>query len=150
MQVPDPYVLIPVVGEFVKGTSLDRSEREEVVRIALCFSCAQSAAAQGLPHGSVRHRRRRICEQLGVKTTEEVIQALLAFSVSLVAAGTRIQPLTAALPSMWPVRPDAALRRGQDPAPQPFADEVEHRPAKRVGRLAAGRRELRRRVLDAR
>ncbi len=89
----DPDVLsttlAPLVAGLDGGSALTAAERIEVLRIAQGFACKDSAAAANLSPETIRARRKRIYRKLGVGGFNEVISALLASSLRLLAGGAR-------------------------------------------------------------
>ena len=88
----DIEILTPFAARFMEGTSLTPAERAEVLRIAQGFACKDSAAAAGVSPETIRARRKRIYRKLDVAGSNELISALLALSLRMLAAGERIEP----------------------------------------------------------
>src|SRR5512143_1871709 len=107
----DVEVLTPFTARFLEGTNLTPAERSEVLRLAQGFACKDSAAAAGVSPETIRARRKRIYRKLDVPGSGELISALLALSLQMLARGERIeprpvvstQPQTAATPGSQPV-----------------------------------------------
>jgi DNA-binding CsgD family transcriptional regulator len=89
----DPDVLAttlaPLAASLPGGTTLTPSERTEVLRLAQGFACKDSAAAGNVSPETIRARRKRIYRKLGVAGSNEVISALLACSLRMLARGER-------------------------------------------------------------
>ncbi len=98
----DPDVLsttlAPLVPTLAGGAALTPAERIEVLRIAQGFACKDSAAAANLSPETIRARRKRIYRKLGVGGFNDVISALLASSLRLLASGERVGVGTGAAP----------------------------------------------------
>ncbi len=96
----DIDVLTPFAAKFLAGTTLTPAERSEVLRMAQGFACKDSAAAASVSPETIRARRKRIYRKLDVSGSGELISALLALSLKMLAAGEKIEarPVTAAQP----------------------------------------------------
>jgi DNA-binding CsgD family transcriptional regulator len=105
----DIDVLTPFAAKFLAGTTLTPAERSEVLRMAQGFACKDSAAAASVSPETIRARRKRIYRKLDVSGSGELISALLALSLKMLAAGEKIE----GRPVAAPVQNDQA----QAPAP---------------------------------
>ncbi len=92
----DVEVLTPFTARFLEGTNLTPAERSEVLRLAQGFACKDSAAAANVSPETIRARRKRIYRKLDVPGSGELISALLALSLRMLANGDRIEPRPAA------------------------------------------------------
>ncbi len=88
----DIDVLTPFAAKFMEGTNLTPAERSEVLRMAQGFACKDSAAAAGVSPETIRARRKRIYRKLDVPGSGELISALLALSLQMLAKGEHIEP----------------------------------------------------------
>jgi DNA-binding CsgD family transcriptional regulator len=88
----DIEILTPFAAKFMEGTNLTPAERSEVLRMAQGFACKDSAAAAGVSPETIRARRKRIYRKLDVPGSSELISALLAVSLQMLARGERIEP----------------------------------------------------------
>ncbi len=88
----DVEVLTPFTARFLEGTNLTPAERSEVLRLAQGFACKDSAAAANVSPETIRARRKRIYRKLDVPGSGELISALLALSLKMLANGERIEP----------------------------------------------------------
>ena len=88
----DVEVLTPFTARFLEGTNLTPAERSEVLRLAQGFACKDSAAAANVSPETIRARRKRIYRKLDVPGSGELISALLALSLRMLATGDRIEP----------------------------------------------------------
>jgi DNA-binding CsgD family transcriptional regulator len=88
----DPDILVPLASRFIDRASLTPSERAEVLRMAQGFACKDSAAAGNVSPETIRARRKRIYRKLDLSGSGELISALLALSLRMIAAGERIEP----------------------------------------------------------
>ncbi len=88
----DIEILTPFAAKFMEGTNLTPAERSEVLRMAQGFACKDSAAAAGVSPETIRARRKRIYRKLDVPGSSELISALLALSLQMLAKGERIEP----------------------------------------------------------
>ena len=88
----DIEILSPFAARFLEGTNLTPAERAEVLRIAQGFACKDSASAAGVSPETIRARRKRIYRKLDVAGSNELISALLALSLRMLAAGERVEP----------------------------------------------------------
>ncbi len=88
----DIEILTPFAAKFMEGTNLTPAERSEVLRMAQGFACKDSAAAAGVSPETIRARRKRIYRKLDVPGSGELISALLALSLKMLAAGEKIEP----------------------------------------------------------
>jgi DNA-binding CsgD family transcriptional regulator len=88
----DVDVLGPFAAKFMEGTSLTPAERAEVLRMAQGFACKDSAAAASVSPETIRARRKRIYRKLDIGGSGELISALLALSLRMLAKGERIEP----------------------------------------------------------
>ncbi len=87
----DIEILSPFAAKFLEGTALTPAERAEVLRMAQGFACKDSAAAAGISPETIRARRKRIYRKLDVAGSGELISALLALSLKMLASGEAIQ-----------------------------------------------------------
>ncbi len=85
-------ILAPFGAKYMEGTSLTPAERAEVLRIAQGFACKDSAAAASVSPETIRARRKRIYRKMDVAGSGELISALLALSLGMLAKGERIEP----------------------------------------------------------
>lgn len=97
----DVEILAPFAAKFMEGTNLTPAERAEVLRIAQGFACKDSAAAANVSPETIRARRKRIYRKIDVAGSGEIISALLALSLKMLASGERLEPRTVA-----PVQPE--------------------------------------------
>ena len=104
----DIDVLVPFTAKALEGKALTPAERAEVLRIAQGFACKDSAQAANISPETIRARRKRIYRKLQIAGSGELISALLAFSLKMLAAGERIEP-----------RPVVAQGTAAQPAPAP-------------------------------
>jgi DNA-binding CsgD family transcriptional regulator len=88
----DVEILTPFAAKFMEGTTLTPAERSEVLRLAQGFACKDSAAAANVSPETIRARRKRIYRKLDVGGSGEIISALLALSLKMLAKGERIEP----------------------------------------------------------
>src|SRR5512140_3512660 len=88
----DVEILAPFTARFLEGTNLTPAERSEVLRLAQGFACKDSAAAANVSPETIRARRKRIYRKLDVPGSGELISALLALSLRMLASGDRIEP----------------------------------------------------------
>ena len=95
MPVLDITILTPLVTRFLEGTYLSPSERAEVPHIAQGFAIKDSAHADNVSVETIRARRKRIYRKVCVSGAGELISALLALSLRMLAKGERIEPSVA-------------------------------------------------------
>jgi DNA-binding CsgD family transcriptional regulator len=88
----DVEILSPFVAKYLEGSGLTPAERVEVLRMAQGFACKDSAAAANVSPETIRARRKRIYRKLHMAGSGELISALLAYSLKMLAAGERIEP----------------------------------------------------------
>jgi DNA-binding CsgD family transcriptional regulator len=88
----DTDILLPVATRFVDRARLTPAERGEVLRMAQGFACKDSAAAANVSPETIRARRKRIYRKLDLGGSGELISALLAVSLKMLANGERLQP----------------------------------------------------------
>ncbi len=88
----DIDVLAPFGAKFMEGTTLTPAERSEVLRMAQGLTCKDSAASANVSPETIRARRKRIYRKLDVAGSNELISALLAMSLKMLAAGEKIEP----------------------------------------------------------
>ena len=88
----DIEILTPFAAKFMEGTSLTPAERAEVLRIAQGYACKDSAAAAGIASETVRARRKRIYRKFDVAGSSELISALLALCLTMLARGEPLAP----------------------------------------------------------
>jgi DNA-binding CsgD family transcriptional regulator len=95
----DVEILAPFAAKFMEGTNLTPAERAEVLRIAQGFACKDSAAAANVSPETIRARRKRIYRKIDVAGSGEIISALLALSLKMLASGERIEPRPVVAPA---------------------------------------------------
>jgi len=100
----DAALLGDLAARFTNGIRLTPAERAEILHIARGFASKDSAAAGDLADETVRARRKRIYKKLRVAGAGELISALLAFALQLLAAGEPAE----APPGDTPPPPDTA------------------------------------------
>ena len=100
----DVEILAPFTARFLEGTNLTPAERSEVLRLAQGFACKDSAAAANVSPETIRARRKRIYRKIDMSGANELIAALLALSLKMLAKGEKLE-----------IRPTAAV------SPQPAA-----------------------------
>jgi DNA-binding CsgD family transcriptional regulator len=88
----DIDVLAPFGARFMEGTTLTPAERSEVLRMAQGLTCKDSAASANVSPETIRARRKRIYRKLDVAGSNELISALLAMSLKMLAAGEKLEP----------------------------------------------------------
>jgi DNA-binding CsgD family transcriptional regulator len=88
----DIDVLAPFGAKFMEGTTLTPAERSEVLRMAQGLTCKDSAASANVSPETIRARRKRIYRKLDVAGSNELISALLAMSLKMLAAGEKLEP----------------------------------------------------------
>ena len=88
----DIEILAPFAAKYMEGARLTPAERAEVLRVAQGFACKDSAAAAGVSPETIRARRKRIYRKIDVAGANEVISALLALSLKMLASGERVAP----------------------------------------------------------
>jgi DNA-binding CsgD family transcriptional regulator len=91
----DIEILAPFAAKYMEGARLTPAERAEVLRVAQGFACKDSAAAAGVSPETIRARRKRIYRKIDVAGANEVISALLALSLKMLATGERVAPAPA-------------------------------------------------------
>ncbi len=74
-----------LLGLYVSGRRLTRSERKELRHIALAEVAKESAAQAGISHETVRKYRKRLYRQLGVTGATDILVGLIALSLRQVA-----------------------------------------------------------------
>jgi DNA-binding CsgD family transcriptional regulator len=94
----DIEILAPFAAKYMEGARLTPAERAEVLRVAQGFACKDSAAAAGVSPETIRARRKRIYRKIDVAGANEVISALLALSLKMLATGERVAPAPAPAP----------------------------------------------------
>ena len=96
----DIELLAPFGAKFMEGTNLTPAERSEVLRMAQGFACKDSAAAANVSPETIRARRKRIYRKIDMSGANELIAALLALSLKMLAKGEKleIRPASAASP----------------------------------------------------
>ena len=87
----DIEILTPFAARFMEGTTLTPAERAEVLRIAQGFACKDSAAAAGVSPETIRARRKRIYRKIDMSGANELIAALLALSLKMLAQGEKLE-----------------------------------------------------------
>jgi DNA-binding CsgD family transcriptional regulator len=95
MSTAEITILTPLVARFLEGTHLQPSERAQVLHIAQGFAIKDSANADDLSTETIRSRRKRIYRKVGVSGAGELVSALLALSLQMLAKGERIEPSVA-------------------------------------------------------
>jgi hypothetical protein len=75
------------------------------------FACKDSASAANVSPETIRARRKRIYRKLDLSGANELIAALLALALRMLASGEKLEPRPLA-PSAAPAQP-----AGADPAP---------------------------------
>ena len=104
----DIDILSSFTTTFLQTRSLTPAERVEVLRLAQGFCCKDSAAAADISPETIRARRKRIYRKLGLSGASELISALLACSLEMLARGDRIdQPCQETQPHELPAAPVA-------------------------------------------
>jgi DNA-binding CsgD family transcriptional regulator len=103
----DIEILAPFAAKFMEGTTLTPAERSEVLRIAQGYACKDSAAAANVSPETVRARRKRIYRKTDVAGSGELISALLALSLRMLANGERIEPRPTSVAEPAPAEPEA-------------------------------------------
>ena len=98
----DIEILTPFAAKYMEGSRLTPAERSEVLRMAQGFACKDSAAAAGVSPETIRARRKRIYRKIDVAGSNELISALLALSLKMLAAGERIEPRAATTATTQP------------------------------------------------
>ncbi len=108
----DIELLAPFGAKFMEGTNLTPAERSEVLRMAQGFACKDSAAAANVSPETIRARRKRIYRKIDMSGANELIAALLALSLKMLARGEKLEPRpVAAQPS--PAQQPAASTEAQ-------------------------------------
>jgi DNA-binding CsgD family transcriptional regulator len=102
----DIEILSPFAAKYMEGTTLTPAERAEVLRMAQGFACKDSAAGANVAPETIRARRKRIYRKLDLGGAGELISALLALSLRMLANGERIEP-----------RPTAPSEPAREPSP---------------------------------
>ena len=87
----DIEILTPFAAKFMEGSTLTPAERAEVLRIAQGFACKDSAAAAGVSPETIRARRKRIYRKIDMSGANELIAALLALSLKMLAKGEKLE-----------------------------------------------------------
>ena len=87
----DIELLAPFGAKFMEGTNLTPAERSEVLRMAQGFACKDSAAAAGVSPETIRARRKRIYRKIDMSGANELIAALLALSLKMLAKGEKLE-----------------------------------------------------------
>lgn len=106
----DIDVLSPFAAKFMEGSTLTPAERAEVLRMAQGFACKDSAAGANVAPETIRARRKRIYRKLRLGGAGELISALLALSLRMLAKGERIEPVPAQAPQQQTAEPFVAAR----------------------------------------
>ncbi|HEX9308136.1 MAG TPA: LuxR C-terminal-related transcriptional regulator [Anaeromyxobacter sp.] len=105
----DIDLLAPFGAKFMEGTNLTPAERAEVLRMAQGFACKDSAAAANVSPETIRARRKRIYRKIDMSGANELIAALLALSLKMLAKGERLEPRAPAQStSATPAAPEPA------------------------------------------
>lgn len=102
-------ILSPFAAKFMEGTTLTPAERAEVLRMAQGFACKDSAAGANVAPETIRARRKRIYRKLDLGGAGELISALLALSLKMLANGEKIEPVAAQPPQQQPTMTNAPL-----------------------------------------
>ena len=87
----DVEILAPLAAKYVEGKSLTPAEQAEVLRMAQGLACKDSATSASISPETVRARRKRIYRKLELSGSNELISALLAFSLNMLVRGERIE-----------------------------------------------------------
>jgi DNA-binding CsgD family transcriptional regulator len=87
----DIDLLAPFGARFLEGTNLTPAERSEVLRMAQGFACKDSAAAANVSPETIRARRKRIYRKIDMSGANELISALLALSLEMLAKGEKLE-----------------------------------------------------------
>jgi DNA-binding CsgD family transcriptional regulator len=103
----DIELLAPFGAKFMEGTNLTPAERSEVLRMAQGFACKDSAAAANVSPETIRARRKRIYRKIDMSGANELIAALLALSLKMLARGEKLEPRPVA-PQPTPAQPAAS------------------------------------------
>ncbi len=93
MIVPDMHLLSLLTEKYLAASALTPAERREVIHIAQGFACKDSATSDDRALETIRSRRKRLYGKLGVAGAGELISALLALSLEMLARGERLAPL---------------------------------------------------------
>jgi DNA-binding CsgD family transcriptional regulator len=108
-----PHIDIEVLslfsGKFLQGHSLTPAERSEVLRMAQGYACKDSAVAAGVSPETIRARRKRIYRKLDVAGSGELISAMLALSLQMLASGEAVAVEVRPAPEASPVEEQAPL-----------------------------------------
>ncbi len=104
----DVEILAPFAAKYMDGTTLTPAERAEVLRMAQGFACKDSAAAANVSPETIRARRKRIYRKLDLAGSGELISALLALSLRMLAAGERVEPRPVA-PAQPQAQPSSSM-----------------------------------------
>lgn len=107
----DVEILAPFAAKYMDGTTLTPAERAEVLRMAQGFACKDSAAAANVSPETIRARRKRIYRKLDLAGSGELISALLALSLRMLANGERVEPRPLASPAQQPGTQPIAVAR---------------------------------------
>jgi DNA-binding CsgD family transcriptional regulator len=91
----DIEILSPFAAKYMEGTTLTPAERAEVLRMAQGFACKDSAAGANVSPETIRARRKRIYRKLDLGGAGELISAMLAMSLRMLAQGERVEPVSA-------------------------------------------------------
>jgi DNA-binding CsgD family transcriptional regulator len=89
MRQMDMEQLAHVVVQVPNYSALTPAERTEVFRVAQGYRCKDSAGVANNSPETIRARRKRIYGKLGISGCNEVIAALLACSLRMLAAATQ-------------------------------------------------------------
>jgi DNA-binding CsgD family transcriptional regulator len=92
MQHIEIEILAPLAARYMESAKLTPAERSEVLRIAQGYACKDSAAQAGISPETIRARRKRIYRKLDVAGSTEILSALVALSLQMLARGERIGP----------------------------------------------------------
>jgi DNA-binding CsgD family transcriptional regulator len=98
----DIELLAPFGAKFMEGTNLTPAERSEVLRMAQGFACKDSAAAAGVSPETIRARRKRIYRKIDMSGANELIAALLALSLKMLARGEKLEAARPPAPNPTP------------------------------------------------
>jgi DNA-binding CsgD family transcriptional regulator len=103
----DIEILAPFAAKYMEGGRLTPAERAEVLRMAQGFACKDSAAAAGVSPETIRARRKRIYRKIDLAGSNELISAMLALSLQMLARGERIEPRPQQPQTAQPQQPSA-------------------------------------------
>ncbi|HTT71954.1 MAG TPA: LuxR C-terminal-related transcriptional regulator [Anaeromyxobacteraceae bacterium] len=84
-------ILAPLAAKYMEGKNLTPAEQAEVLRMAQGLACKDSAMSANISPETVRARRKRIYRKLDLSGSNDLISNLLAFSLSMLARGERVE-----------------------------------------------------------